>query len=30
MEWTIAGDLQLSDTTGHRTATLPEKDNLNS
>jgi len=25
MDWTIAGDLQLSDTTGHRIATLPEK-----
>jgi hypothetical protein len=25
MDWTIAGDLQLSDATGHRIATLPEK-----
>src|SRR5882724_750637 len=25
MDWTIAGALQLSDTTGHRIATLPEK-----
>jgi hypothetical protein len=25
MDWTIAGDLQLSDTTGHRIETLPEK-----
>jgi hypothetical protein len=25
MDWTIAGDLQLSDTTGHRITTLPEK-----
>jgi hypothetical protein len=25
MDLTIAGDLQLSDTTGHRIATLPEK-----
>ena len=25
MDWTIAGDLQLCDATGHRIATLPEK-----
>jgi hypothetical protein len=25
MDWTIAGDLRLSDTSGHRIATLPEK-----
>jgi hypothetical protein len=25
MDWTIAGDLQLSDATGHRIITLPEK-----
>jgi hypothetical protein len=25
MEWTIASDLQLSDATGHRIATLPGK-----
>ncbi len=25
IDWTIAGALQLSDTTGHRIATLPEK-----
>ena len=25
MDWTIAGDLQLSDATGHRITTLPEK-----
>lgn len=25
MDWTIAGDLQLSDATGHRIGTLPEK-----
>jgi hypothetical protein len=25
MDWTIAGDLQLSDPTGHRITTLPEK-----
>jgi hypothetical protein len=25
MDWTIAGALQLSDATGHRIATLPEK-----
>ena len=25
MDWTIAGALQLSDTTGHRIAMLPEK-----
>jgi hypothetical protein len=25
MDWTIAGDLQLSDATRHRIATLPEK-----
>ena len=25
MDWTIAGDLQLIDATGHRITTLPEK-----
>jgi hypothetical protein len=25
MDWTIAGDLRLSDATGHRIGTLPEK-----